>query len=110
MATAASSPAGSVWLNRRGQLTDFFGSEMARQGIVNAWNAELTPQITTNLSTASAFVDYFEARAGLRAKLFALMRRHGFVPSFGLAGLRELEDEAVRLYGDGTMAISSFSL
>jgi hypothetical protein len=87
----------SAWLARRGELTTFLSNAATRQAIVHQWNAEEIPQIQGSFNSEQWFMDFFEAHSGLRAKLFGLMRRHGFVPPFGAAVLTVLEDEAIRL-------------
>ena len=78
-AMASAQPGDTVWLARRGDLTDYFSNPATRTAVIDTWNKENTPQITETFSDATAVVSYFQTRAGLRRQLFELMLRHGFI-------------------------------
>lgn len=106
------SPSRSLWLARKADLVAHFSDPAKRQTVINTWNRELVPQISTYFSNGEEFVGHFEHQVGDRLKLLALMKAQRLVPPFGVPVLAELYNEAKRLLGEplgpGTQTYFSF--
>lgn len=90
----------SAWLNYRGELTDFFSDPKIRSDVLKLWNDQKDyPKINTYFGDGSSFISYFEARLGLRPKLIDIMYQNHYIPSFGVAGLNEIGQEAAHCLG-----------